>query len=79
MGAFTRMGSVVLCVTGAEALFADMGHFGRRPIYLSWFAVVYPSLLLAYTGQAAYLAEHLGDESLHGKSLFWEVCVQEGI
>ena len=51
--AFLSLGSVVLCVTGAEALYADMGHFGARPIRVSWFAVVTISLFLNYFGQAA--------------------------
>ena len=55
MLAFLILGSVVLVVTGAEALYADMGHFGRRPIRLAWFAVVLPCLLLNYFGQAALL------------------------
>jgi len=49
------LGSVVLAVTGAEALYADMGHFGRRPIRLAWAAYVFPSLLLNYFGQGALL------------------------
>jgi KUP system potassium uptake protein len=49
------MGAAVLAVTGAEALYADMGHFGRIPIRLSWLAVVLPSLVLNYLGQAALL------------------------
>ena len=49
------MGSVVLAVTGAEALYADMGHFGRSPIRLSWFCFVLPALLLNYLGQGAML------------------------
>jgi KUP system potassium uptake protein len=53
--AFLILGSVVLVVTGAEALYADMGHFGRRPIRLSWFAVVLPCLLINYFGQSALL------------------------
>jgi len=51
--AFALLGSVFLCVTGAEALYADMGHFGKRPIWLSWFAAVFPALILNYAGQAA--------------------------
>ena len=47
------LGSVVLCITGGEALYADMGHFGRRPIRLSWTLLVMPSLLLSYFGQCA--------------------------
>jgi KUP system potassium uptake protein len=52
---FLAMGSVFLVVTGAEALYADMGHFGRRPIRLAWFGLVLPSLLLNYFGQGALL------------------------
>jgi KUP system potassium uptake protein len=52
---FLVLGSVVLVVTGAEALYADMGHFGRRPIRLAWFAVVLPGLGLNYFGQGALL------------------------
>ena len=51
--AFIVVGSVVLCVTGAEALYADMGHFGRRPIQLAWLFFVLPCLLLNYFGQGA--------------------------
>ncbi|PZR04445.1 MAG: potassium transporter Kup [Archangium gephyra] len=53
--AFLVLGGVVLCITGGEALYADMGHFGTRPIRLSWYAVVMPSLLLNYFGQGAAL------------------------
>jgi KUP system potassium uptake protein len=52
---FLILGAVVLCVTGAEALYADMGHFGKRPIRLAWFMVVMPSLTLNYFGQGALL------------------------
>ena len=52
------LGAVVLCVTGGEALFADMGHFGRRPIALAWYCVALPSLLLNYLGQGATLIEN---------------------
>ena len=51
--AFIAMGSVVLAITGAEALYADMGHFGRKPIGISWMAFVLPCLLLNYMGQGA--------------------------
>ncbi|HEY7142374.1 MAG TPA: potassium transporter Kup [Methylomirabilota bacterium] len=51
--AFLVLGAVVLAVTGAEALYADMGHLGRRPIRLAWLGLVFPSLLLNYLGQAA--------------------------
>ena len=53
--AFLALGSVVLAVTGAEALYADMGHFGRRPITIAWLALVFPALLLNYFGQAALM------------------------
>ncbi|MGV3623238.1 MAG: potassium transporter Kup [Archangium sp.] len=53
--AFLVLGGVVLCITGGEALYADMGHFGTRPIRVSWYAVVMPSLLLNYFGQGAAL------------------------
>ncbi len=56
--AFVALGSVVLAVTGAEALYADMGHFGARPIRMSWFVLVLPALALNYLGQGALLAEH---------------------
>jgi KUP system potassium uptake protein len=53
--AFVALGSVVLAVTGAEALYADMGHFGRKPIRLSWIYFVLPALLLNYLGQGAMI------------------------
>ena len=56
--AFIALGSVVLCVTGAEALYADMGHFGKRPIRLAWFTLVMPALVINYFGQGAMLLEH---------------------
>jgi KUP system potassium uptake protein len=55
---FLVLGSVFLVVTGGEALYADMGHFGRRPIRLAWFLLVLPSLLLNYFGQGALLVTH---------------------
>jgi KUP system potassium uptake protein len=53
--AFLALGSVVLAVTGAETLYADMGHFGRKPITLAWLAVAFPTLMLNYLGQGALL------------------------
>jgi KUP system potassium uptake protein len=53
--AFLALGSVVLAVTGAEALYADMGHFGRRPIRISWLWIVLPALMLNYLGQGAMI------------------------
>jgi KUP system potassium uptake protein len=55
LGGFLVLGAVVLAVTGVEALYADMGHFGRRPIRIVWFAVVLPALLLNYFGQGALI------------------------
>jgi KUP system potassium uptake protein len=55
---FLIMGAVVLVITGAEALYADMGHFGLRPIRYAWFSFVFPALLLNYFGQGALLLEH---------------------
>ena len=52
---FILLGAVVLCVTGAEALYADLGHFGKKPIRLAWFSVVMPCLTLNYFGQGALL------------------------
>jgi len=53
--AFGSLGAVILCIAGGEALYADMGHFGRRPIALAWYALVLPSLVLNYFGQGAFL------------------------
>jgi KUP system potassium uptake protein len=53
--AFVALGAVVLSLTGAEALYADMGHFGKRPIRLTWFGIVFPSLALNYLGQGGLL------------------------
>jgi KUP system potassium uptake protein len=56
-GGFLVLGGVFLCITGGEALYADMGHFGKGPIRLSWYAIVLPALLLSYAGQTALLME----------------------
>jgi KUP system potassium uptake protein len=56
--AFIALGSIVLCVTGAEALYADMGHFGKGPIRLAWFSLVMPALVINYFGQGAMLLAH---------------------
>jgi KUP system potassium uptake protein len=55
---FLVLGAVVLSITGAEALYADMGHFGRKPIRQSWYLVVFPALLANYFGQGAFLLTH---------------------
>src|SRR5690606_6057728 len=62
--AFVVLGATFLAVTGAEALYVDLGHFGRKPIVIVWFALVFPCLLLNYFGQGAYVlkagAGHVG-------------------
>jgi len=55
---FIILGAVVLCVTGGEALYADLGHFGKKPIRLAWFAIVMPALTLNYFGQGALLLDN---------------------
>jgi KUP system potassium uptake protein len=61
--AFIAIGAVVLVITGAEALYADMGHFGRQPILRAWFFLVFPALVLNYLGQAALILHHRGAAS----------------
>lgn len=58
VAAFLTLGGVVLAVTGAEALYADRGHFGANPIRFTWFAIVLPSVVLSYLGQAALIRAH---------------------
>ncbi len=58
---FAVLGSVFLAVTGGEVMYADMGHFGKRPIRMGWFAVAMPGLLLNYFGQGAHLLGHRGE------------------
>jgi len=57
-GSFMILGAIILCVGGGEALYADLGHFGRRPITRAWYAVVFPALALMYLGQGALLLDH---------------------
>ncbi len=57
---FVTIGAIFLAVTGAEALYADLGHFGRRPIVLAWLCIVFPCLLLNYVGQGAFVLAHGG-------------------
>ncbi|GHD10716.1 potassium transporter Kup [Tianweitania populi] len=58
--AFVTIGAVFLAVTGAEALYADLGHFGRKPIVMAWLVMVFPCLLLNYFGQGAFVLSHGG-------------------
>jgi KUP system potassium uptake protein len=67
---FFVLGAVFLCVTGAEALYADMGHFGRRPIQLAWSFVVFPCLVLNYAGQTALVL----NGSPIGENIFYALC-----
>ena len=67
MKSFLTLGSIFLVVTGGEALYADMGHFGRRPIQITWYFLVLPALLLNYFGQAALI---LGDPEAVERPLF---------
>jgi KUP system potassium uptake protein len=69
---FLVLGGVFLCVTGAEALYADMGHFGPRPIRSAWFYLVFPSLLLNYLGQAAIVLDGAPTED----NIFFRLCPQ---
>jgi KUP system potassium uptake protein len=69
---FLVLGGVFLCVTGAEALYADMGHFGARPIKFAWSALVFPSLVLNYAGQGAIV---LSGASTEG-NIFYRLCPQ---
>jgi len=67
LGGFLVLGAVFLCITGGEALYADMGHFGKRSIRWSWYAVVLPALLLSYAGQTAFF---LDKGSIEGNPFF---------
>ncbi len=67
---FLVLGGVFLCVTGAEALYADMGHFGPRPIRFSWSLVVFPALILNYAGQAAIVLAGAPTEG----NIFYRLC-----
>ncbi|KTD78823.1 potassium transporter Kup [Legionella waltersii] len=67
---FVILTGVFLCVTGAEALYADLGHFGARPIRSAWFGLVFPSLILNYLGQAALVLEGASTEH----NIFYTLC-----
>ncbi len=69
-GGLRLLGGVVLAITGGEALYADMGHFGRRPIRASWVSLVYPSLIASYLGQGAYL---LGGAPVVNSNVFYSL------
>ncbi|MFX7816293.1 KUP/HAK/KT family potassium transporter, partial [Acinetobacter baumannii] len=69
-GSFLVLGGVFRCVTGADALYADMGHFGARPIRLAWSVIVFPSLVLNYAGQAAIVLEGAPIQD----NIFYRLC-----
>ena len=73
--AFVSLGAVVLCVTGAEALYADLGHFGKLPIRLAWFSLAWPALVLNYFGQGAMLLDH--PEAI--RNPFYEMAPEWGL
>ena len=80
MAGFLTLGAVVLCITGGEALYADMGHFGKRPIRIAWFVAVLPALLLNYFGQGAVLLREPAAASnpfyfLAPKALLWPLII----
>ncbi len=82
--AFTVLGSVVLVVTGAEALYADVGHFGKFPIQIAWYTLVLPALLLNYFGQGAYVLDFLRQgspdaEAIHLLRPFYGMAPDWGI
>jgi KUP system potassium uptake protein len=63
VASFAILGAVFLCVTGAEAMYADMGHLGREPIRIAWTAIVLPALLLNYAGQTAVVLQNSGSDA----------------
>ncbi|MFN9952743.1 MAG: KUP/HAK/KT family potassium transporter, partial [bacterium] len=76
---FTLLGSVVLVTTGAEALYADIGHFGLKPIRMAWYLLALPSLVLNYFGQGAWTLSQIKDgvltgEAWNGFNPFFEVA-----
>ncbi|CAL1413633.1 unnamed protein product [Linum trigynum] len=80
VAAWSALGGCVLCITGAEAMFADLGHFSVKAIQIAFTCVVFPCLLLAYLGQAAYLMKHPDSASRIfynsvPESLFWPVFI----
>lgn len=73
---FLVLGSVILAITGGEALYADMGHFGKKPIRLSWLFLVFPALALNYLGQGAFL---LSDKPLINHNVFYSMVPAWGL
>jgi KUP system potassium uptake protein len=76
--AWLTLGAVVLCVTGAEALYADRGHFGAGPIRIAWFAVVLPAVMLSYLGQGALILAHPASTRASDFSPFFQLAPEWG-
>jgi KUP system potassium uptake protein len=77
-GGIRVLGSVVLAVTGAEALYADMGHFGRRPIRIAWHWIVLPALMLNYLGQGALIVQNLDNPEVSMRP-FYHLIEDRGV
>ncbi|KAK9119658.1 hypothetical protein Scep_017751 [Stephania cephalantha] len=77
-GGWMSLGGILLCITGSEAMFADLGHFSQLSIKIAFTSVVYPSLILAYMGQAAYLSQHHNIESDYRIGFYVSVPVTVG-
>ena len=71
--AWLTLGAIVLCCTGAEALYADRGHFGATPIRMTWFGIVFPAVLLSYLGQAGYVLDHPHSVKASGFNPFFQL------
>ncbi|CAL0298972.1 unnamed protein product [Lupinus luteus] len=76
MGGWKSMGGILLCITGSEAMYADLGHFSQLSIQIAFTCLVYPSLILAYMGQAAYLSQHHNLNSDYQIGFYVSVPVQ---
>jgi KUP system potassium uptake protein len=78
---FVALGAVVLCLTGGEALYADMGHFGRRPIRLAWYGLALPALVCNYLGQAALLLRDpsVADRPFYAMAPVWALYPMVGL
>ncbi|HEX5194945.1 MAG TPA: KUP/HAK/KT family potassium transporter [Solirubrobacteraceae bacterium] len=73
VAAWLTLGGVVLAITGAEALYADRGHFGKTPIRMTWFSIVFPAVLLNYLGQGAFILDHPGSPAKQSFNPFYMV------
>ncbi|VAI60474.1 unnamed protein product [Triticum turgidum subsp. durum] len=76
-GGWMSLGGILLCVTGSEAMYADLGHFSQRSIQIAFISVVYPALVLAYMGQAAYISQHHSFENSYHIGFY--VSVPDGL